>query len=344
MGAGNIVIHSQSDKRYCCKTCGKTFRARKGTALYGLKKDERQFVHVVTLLAHGCPTAASVAAFAMDERTVKAWSERAGQQCEQLHETLVRHQSLDLGQVQADEIRVKTQHGIVWMALAMMVSSRLWIAGVVSPRRDKQLILQLVEQIRAIAQFRPLLLAVDGLSSYVTAFRHWFRLPVRSPDTGCWHLEPWPQVAIVQVVKSTAHNATFSITRRIVQGTTLVVSALVQATQGGGGINTASIERLNATFRQRLACLGRRSRALARRQETLHWGMFLIGTVYNFATYHTTLTKNTACPCTPAMAAGLTDHRWSMREVLTFKSPPRALDPSPPLSRFQKYAVKELAA
>ena len=66
------------------------------------------------------------------------------------------------------------------MALAIMVSTRLWIAGAVSPRRDKALIQRLVEQIRAMAQFRPLWLAVDGLSSYVSAFRHCFRLPVRS--------------------------------------------------------------------------------------------------------------------------------------------------------------------
>ncbi|MHB8628172.1 MAG: transposase [Aggregatilineales bacterium] len=220
VGAGNIVIHSPSEKRYYCKTCHKTFSERKGTALSSLKQDERQFVQVVTLLAHGCPTAAIVAAFELDERTVKAWYQRAGQQCEPVHETVVSRQALDLGQVQADEIRVKTQLGIVWMALAIMVS----------PRRDKQLIQQLVEQIRAIAQFRPLLFAVDGLRSYVTAFRRCFRLPVRSLETGCWHLEPEPQVVIVQVVKSTMHSATFSISRRIVQGTKLMVSALIHAT------------------------------------------------------------------------------------------------------------------
>jgi len=311
--------------------------------MYGIKKGEKEFVQVVTLLSHGCPMQAIVAAFELDERTVRAWYQRGGEHCQRVHETVVSSQQLDLGQVQADEIRVKTQQGIVWMALAMMVSTRLWMAGVVSPKRDKTLIMQLVERIRAMAQFRPLLLAVDGLSSYVSAFRDYFRLPVRSPETGCWQLEPWPQVAIVQVVKSSVHAPTMAITRRIVQGTKLMVTALVQATQGHGGINTAYIERLNATFRQRLACLGRRSRALARRQETLHWGMYLVGTVYNLATYHDSLTKNRQHFCTPAMAAGLTNHRWSIHELLTFKSPPKPPDNSnPPTSRFEKYFVKEL--
>src|SRR5258708_40280254 len=92
------------------------------------------------------------------------------------------------------------------MALALMGSSRLWIAGVVSPRRDKQLIMHLVEQIRAMAQFRPLLFAVDGLATYVSAFCHWLRLPVRSSATGRWHLEAWPQVTIVHVSKSSARR------------------------------------------------------------------------------------------------------------------------------------------
>lgn len=84
-------------------------------------------------------------------------------------------------------------------------------------------------------------------------------------------------------------------------------------------------------------------RALARRQETLHLGMYLVGTVYNLATYHDSLTKNAQQPCTPAMAAGLTDHRWSVHELLTFKSPPKLRDKLTSPSRFEKYFVKELA-
>lgn len=52
-----------------------------------------------------------------------------------------------------------------------MISTRLWLAGEVSTKRDKTLIRRLTNKIRAIALCRPLLLAVDGLSSYVTAFQ-----------------------------------------------------------------------------------------------------------------------------------------------------------------------------
>jgi len=86
-------------------------------------------------------------------------------------------------------------------------------------------------------------------------------------------------LAIVQVVKSSLHTPTMKITRRTVEGTKLMVAVLVRSTQGDGGINTAYLERLNAIVRQRLACLARRSCPLARRQETLHLGMYLVGTV-----------------------------------------------------------------
>jgi hypothetical protein len=56
------------------------------------------------------------------------------------------------------------------------------------------------------------------------------------------------------------------------------------SSQGGGLINTAYIERLNASFRHRLASLARCTRALARVPETLEWGMYLVGSVYNFCT------------------------------------------------------------
>jgi hypothetical protein len=55
----------------------------------------------------------------------------------------VVEQPRDLGQVQADELRVKKQGGIVWMALAMMVQTRLWLGGEVSAQRDMTLIRRL---------------------------------------------------------------------------------------------------------------------------------------------------------------------------------------------------------
>ena len=94
-----------------------------------------------------------------------------------MQEQLVE-QPRDLGQVQADEIRVKKQGGIVWMALAMMVCTRLWLGGEVSEQRDMPLIRRLIERVRRCAAYRPLVVCTDGLVSYIRAMRETFRDPV----------------------------------------------------------------------------------------------------------------------------------------------------------------------
>jgi hypothetical protein len=320
IGQGNIGIHSRKEQRFICHECHKTFSATTGTVFYRLRTSAETVVIVVTLLAYGCPVQAIVAAFGLDERTVAEWWTRSGRQGQTVHEHLVE-QPRDLGQVQADEIRVKKQGGIVWMALAMMVKTRLWLGGEVSEQRDLPLIRRLIERVRRCAARRPLLVCTDGLVSYIRAIRETFRDPVHTGQGGRPRLRPWRHVLIAQVVKRYERRRVVETDRRIVDGTPARVETLRRRSQGDGVINTAYIERLNATFRERLAPLTRRGRALARRTLTLQHGMYLIGTVYNFCTPHASLAP-TSGGTTPAMAAGITDHCWTTRELLAFPVPP----------------------
>jgi transposase-like protein len=351
IGQGNIGIHSRKDRRYICRTCGQTFSESTGTAYYQVKKVET-FTIAVKLVAHGCPVQAIVAAFEVDERTVAAWLRRAGTHCQTVHEQIIGKSHLDLGQVQADEIKVHTQRGTVWAASAMMVSTRLWLGGVVSVQRDLKLIRSLVALVVCVALCRPLVWAVDGLSSYVPAIREGFRSPLPTGRRGRPHLIPWPDIAIVQVVKRRA-GVYLSIERRIVRGCSCVITDLLHRTQGTRTINTAYIERLNATFRQCLACLARRSRALLRAPDALQPALYLIGSVYNFCTCHDSLRlplyvgragRRHWVHRTPALAAGLTDHRWSVEELLSFKIPPPPFVPPKRRGRPPKRVLMEVAA
>jgi hypothetical protein len=227
-----------------------------------------------------------------------------------------------LGQVQADELRVKTQEGVVWMAMAMQVGTRLWLGGVLSSTRDMALIRQLADLIARCAVVATLLVMVDGLVSYIAALRRACR--TREPRPGKRPaLVPWPELTIGQVIKHTVRRRLVDVTRRIAVGSETLASALVATTQGGGGLNTSYIERLNATFRSRLARLGRRTRHGARQQSRLHAAMYLVGTVYNFCSYHASLVLADAWSTrqTPAMAAGLADHCWSVAELLKYQVP-----------------------
>src|SRR6266699_2652836 len=240
-GQGNIGIHSRKEQRFICHACDKTFSATTGTVFYRLRTSAETVVIIVTLLAHGCPVQAIVAAFGFDERTIAAWWARSGRQGQVVQEYLVE-KPRDLGQVQADELRVKKQGSIVWMALAMMVKTRLWLGGEVSEQRDMTLIRGLIKRVRRCAARRPLLVCTDGLVSYIRAIRETFRDPVQTGKGGRPRLRPWRHVLIAQVVKRYERRRVVDTQRRIVDGTPARVETLRHRSQGGGVINTAYIE------------------------------------------------------------------------------------------------------
>jgi len=337
-GEGHIRIHSRRERRYRCQRCARTFAATTGTAVYRAHKAHETVVRVVTLLAHGCPPQAIVAAFGWDERTVARYQREAGAQCRRVHEHLVEAGRVDLGQVQADEIRVRVVGGVVWLALALTVASRLWLGGAVAVRRDGALIRRLLERVRACGAWQALLLCTDGFRSYASQARRVFREARRGARGGRPRLTLPGGLLLAQVVKQHAHRRLTGLLRRVVLGTAGAVQARLDATQAlpGAVVNTAYIERLNATFRAHLAALVRRTRAAARRTATLEAGMWLVGCCYNFCWPHRSLRRwrtPTDPPGTrwvartPAMAAGLTDRPWALHDLLTYRVPP------PPVKR-----------
>lgn len=328
LGQGNIRVHSRTEQRYRCTRCRRTFAATIGTPFYRLKTEPVLVTTVLTLLSHACPPQAIVAAFGLDERTVAAWQERAGTHCQQVHAYLVEGGRVDLGHVQADEVGVKLVGRTVWLAMAIAVPSRLWLGGVVSAARDRSLLRALLRRVRACAARLDVLFCVDGFAGYVGAIRQEWRVPVRTGKRGRPPLVLPPGVLLGQVVKQYAKRRVTGIAHRAVWGTLAAITAAVEQTGGGTQLNTAFIERLNATFRASLVPLVRRGRALARTEPRLVAGMWLVGTAYNFCWVHTSL-RQPAPPAhgrkwrerTPAMAAGLTDHPWPLAELLGFRVP-----------------------
>lgn len=292
----------------------------------GLRKPTEVIVIVVTLLSYGCPVQAIVHTFDLDERTVASWRDRAGTHCEQVHHALIETGKLDLVHVQADEIRVKGRKMIAWMGLAMMVSTRLWLAGTVSLTRDKGLADALMQQVRRAAQpLRPLLVVTDGWAAYPGCIRRAFREKVKKlAGVGRACLEVWPHLSIGTVIKRTEKKRVVEVTRQMAHGLLDQAQKLLQLSGGGNVLNTAFIERLNGTFRERLASLTRKCRHSATRLRALHTGMYLIGCTYNFCVIHDELRKaqHWGSACTPAMASGLTDHVWSVCELLHYQVAP----------------------
>jgi transposase-like protein len=332
VGEGHVVLHSKRERRYRCKRCGRTFSATRDTALYRLHHPLEVVVTVVTLLAHGCPLQAIVVAFGLDERTVAAWQVRAGAQGQRVHAHLVEREQIDLGQVQADELRVRVVGGIVWLASALAVPSRLWLGGEIRARRDHLLLRALLGHVRRCAHSATFLLCTDGLAAYATEALRAFRQAVRTGRRGRPRLLPPTGLLIGRAIKQHAKRRVVAVTRRVVHGAAEQVQAALQATQARADavINTAYAERLNATFRAVLAPLARRTRRAVHDLRTLDAALWLAGSSYNFCTPHRGLRQQSASPPapgprwterTPAMAAGLTDHRWTVHELLAYPVP-----------------------
>jgi transposase-like protein len=331
-GRDNIRVPSRKERRSRCTTCGRTFAVTRDTPFDRLKEPLDLVTLVITLLCHGCPVRAIVAAFGLDERTVAAWRDRAGRHGQRFHEQRVLQGQVNLGHVQADESFAKVVGRRLRMAMAMAVPTRLRLGGAVSASRDLTLITAVVWMVRRAAKGTAILVRVDGPASYVTAFQRVSRNPVRTGQRGRPRLSAIPGLLSGQVIKHHSGRRPVSVTRRVVLGTSEAIAAAPAATSTGTGINTSYTERLDATFRAAVSPLVRRGRAPVRGEGALTGGMYLVGCAYDFCWGHDSL-RIAAAPGdrlewrapTPAMAAGLTDHPWTMRELLSYpiRLPPR---------------------
>ena len=145
---------------------------------------------------------------------------------------------------------------------------------------------------------------------------------------------PLPQLLYAQVIKTVRRRRLVDVKHRVVFGTLEAVNQMLVPL--GWKINTSFIERLNLTIRQHVAAVGRRVTTLCKGEEGLGQQLAVYHVYYNFCLPHASLRQPLPQPlrtngmgsakhwrpCTPAMAAGLTDHVWTLREVLLFRVPP----------------------
>ena len=145
---------------------------------------------------------------------------------------------------------------------------------------------------------------------------------------------PLPALRYAQVVKSYRRRRLVGVTHRVVFGTRLAIEQVLATC--GWTINTSFVERLNLDIRQRVAAIGRRVNTLCQGEAGLRDQLTLFQVYHNFVLPHASLRQPLLIPqatngrgsakvwrpCTPAMAAGLTDHVWSLKEVLFYRVPP----------------------
>ena len=170
----------------------------------------------------------------------------------------------------------------------------------------------------------------------LTHYGHWVQLP-RRQDKGPAPKPRWmplPGLLYAQVVKTMRRRRLVRVSHRVVFGSLEAVQQVFAAC--GWQINTAFVERLTLDLRQHVAAIGRRVATLCKGEDGLRHQLSLCQTYHTFCLPHPSVhqpllqhlpTKGTGSakhwrPSTPAMAAALTDHVWSLREVVLYRVPP----------------------
>jgi transposase-like protein len=233
-GPGTIGIHSRKEPRFLCTECRKPFTATTGPALSRLRTSAETVSRVVTRMAHECPLHALVVACGYDERTVACWRARAGVHGQAVQEQLVE-QARDLGHVQAEAIRGKQQGASVWMALALMVKTRVWLAGDVRVHREMTLLRRLSARVRRGALPPPLLCGPDGVCASIRAIRETCRDPVQTGVQGRPRWRPWHHRCIAPVGKRDVQRRVVAVERRLSEGRPARVERLRRRSHGDGG-------------------------------------------------------------------------------------------------------------
>jgi len=184
------------------------------------------------------------------------------------------------------------------------------------------------------------LFLTDGFREYLTAllthYGQWVQ-PPRRQSTGPMPKPRWmplPQLLYAQVVKTVRRRRLVNVKHRVVFGTLMAIEHVLAPR--GWQINTAFVERINLTIRQHGAAVERRVSTLCKGEDGVRQQLVMFQVYYNMCLPHASLRQplaqpeptngpssaKTWWPQTPAMAAGLTDHVWTLREVLLYRVPP----------------------
>ena len=359
LGRGNLRANGHPNGghwRQCqCTACEGYFPEHHGTIFHGKQVAVELIVHVLACLAEGLGIRATARVFEVAPNTVLNWLVEAAEQlaafsayflCE------VHVQQLQLDELYAVLSAVKDGAISEAKAIKRLSRSPHWVWVAIDPVTKLLVALDVGERTLAMAQrfihhvaqvlapdCAPLFLT-DGFREYATALLthsgHWVQpdgaRPKAQEPKPRWM--PLPQLLYAQVVKTTRRRRLVRVSHRVVFGTLEAVNQVLSPL--GWQINTSLVERVNLSLRQHVAAIGRRTSTLCKGEAGLCQQLALYHVYYNFVLPHASLRQALAAPvatkehgsakqwrpCTPAMAAGLTDHVWSLREVLLFRVPP----------------------
>jgi hypothetical protein len=298
---------------------------------------------------------ATARVFEVDAHTVLQWRVEAAEQrrafsryflCDvhveqlQLDELYAVLRALKAGEIGEDEAIQRLERSPSWVWTAMAPDRKVLLVIEVGTHTLEMAQRVVHQMVQVLAPGCVPLCLSDGFKEYGTAllahcgqWRHPARRQAKGPrPKPRWG--PLPEVLDAQGGKSYRRWRLVGVTSRVVCGT----MERVQQGRSAGGckINTAVVARLNLDLRQRVAAIGRRVNTLCQGEAGWRDQLGLFQVYHNVVLPHASLRQPRLVPevtngrgsarlwrpCTPAMAAGWTDHVWTLKEVRLFRVPP----------------------
>jgi IS1 family transposase len=359
LGRGNLRANGHPSggrwRQFHCTACKGYFLETHGTLFHGKQAAVELIVRVVACMAEGLGLRATARVFEVDPHTVVHWLVEAAEHLQafsayflcdlhmeqlQLDELYAVLRDRKAGKISDEEATRRLERSPYWVWTAVDPQSTL-LVGVEVGSRTLAMAQRVVHQVTQVLAPDCVPLCVpDGLRDYGTAllthFGSWGH-PERRQAKGPLPKPRWmplPALRYAQVVKSYRRRRLVGVKHRVVFGTRLAIEQVLVAC--GWTINTAFVERLNLALRQHVSAIGRRVNTLCQGEEGLREQRALFQVYHNFVLPHASLRQPLLAPastngrgstkrwrpCTPAMAAGLTDHVWSLKEVLLYRVPP----------------------
>ena len=224
---------------------------------------------------------------------------------------LCRPQRRKRGRQEEDE------RGTFWRGITIESNSRLRCGRAIA-KTEEQVADTLMAQLQARGHpDAPPPLATDGKGGYREALvETWGVVPEycgqgRPPTCK----QPQPDWHYLQVIKHRSGYRLTGVTIKVVYGTEKEVLAEV-------GAHTAYVERTNLTSRQMNGRLVRKTLSFSKQRELLEaacaWEDWVYNLTHPVKTLHLEVddAQRRWQPRSPAMAAGLTDHIWTVKELL----------------------------
>jgi hypothetical protein len=228
----------------------------------------------------------------------------------------------------APEGEESLSQGDQWDHVAFDPDSRLVLSVVVGKRTTGSAV-RLLEDVRGRLGGRvPELVTSDEYAAYPEALLAVFGQEVVPPRTGKPGLPAGPRLALPEGLCHATVHKTRAKGRVVAAESRVVLGAL----PAGAGVSTSYLERQNATDRHRNARKGRKTYRFSK-----DWAAHAAMTAftmysYNFCWPVRTLREGARREGyrqrTPARAAGLADHVWTLREWLTIPAVVRTKAPA----------------